>query len=280
MPSSIHLTGVTLYKPEKCWGGYTLLPASSFSTAKGARLIDMNGHVVHTWPGVFGCYDNKLLPGGHILGTSGPNRGHRHDMYDIIMHDWENHREQCIDSLEELDVEGKRIHTARAHHDFQREGNPVGYYAPGQAPLLHGGMLINSTRNVHRPDLSPVPLADSRLVEVDAEGNEVWAWQLTDHWEVLGISETAKLHMATCTPNLTYAIDTHYPHLCDDILVGGKMKYDHGTMSAPNGPGLGIELDLDRVARYAEANRRAGLSEGYETDRSRPREWCPKKFQW
>ncbi len=96
----------------------------------------------------------------------------------------------------------------------------------------------------------------------------------------LGISETAKLHMATCTPNLTYAIDTHYPHLCDDILVGGKMKYDHGTMSAPNGPGLGIELDLDRVARYAEANRRAGLSEGYETDRSRPREWCPKKFQW
>ena len=96
----------------------------------------------------------------------------------------------------------------------------------------------------------------------------------------LGISETAKLHMATCTPNLIYAIDTHYPHLCDDILVGGKMKYDHGTMSAPNGPGLGIELDLDRVARYAEANRRAGLSEGYETDRSRPREWCPKKFQW
>ena len=96
----------------------------------------------------------------------------------------------------------------------------------------------------------------------------------------LGISETAKLHIATCTPNLTYAIDTHYPHLVDDILVGGKLKYENGTMSAPDGPGLGIELDLDRVARYAEANRRAGLSEGYETDWNRPREWCPKKFQW
>ena len=228
MPSSIHLTGVTLYQPEKCWGGYTLLPASSFSTAKGARLIDMNGRVVHTWPGVFGCYDNKLLPGGHILGTSGPNRGHRHDMHDIIMHDWENRREQCIDHLEELEVEGRRIHTARAHHDFQREGNPVGYYAPGQEPLLHGGMLINSTRTVRRPDLSPVPLADSRLVEVDAEGNEVWSWLLTDHWDELGLSETARNAFARLPgymPSMGYAKDVY---LNNCARLGPNKWYDGG----------------------------------------------------
>lgn len=96
----------------------------------------------------------------------------------------------------------------------------------------------------------------------------------------LGISEVAKLHMATCTPNLTYAIDTHYPHLADDILVGGKMRYDGGTMTAPDRPGLGVELDMDRFERYAEANRKAGLTEGYERDRNRPEDWCPKKFQW
>jgi len=96
----------------------------------------------------------------------------------------------------------------------------------------------------------------------------------------LGISEVAKIHMATCTPNLTYAIDTHYPHLADDILVGGKMKYDNGTMTAPNKPGLGVELDMDRFERYAEANRKAGLEEGYEKDPQRAADWCPKKFQW
>ncbi|MDD4537888.1 MAG: enolase C-terminal domain-like protein [Lentisphaeria bacterium] len=96
----------------------------------------------------------------------------------------------------------------------------------------------------------------------------------------LGISEIAKLHLATCTPNLSYAIDTHYPHLADDIIVGGKMSYQNGTMMAPDKPGLGVELDPDRFARYAEANRKAGLSEGYEHDPNRPRDWCPKKFQW
>lgn len=96
----------------------------------------------------------------------------------------------------------------------------------------------------------------------------------------LGVSEAAKLHLATCTPNLTYAIDTHYPHLADDILAGGKMKYNEGAMTAPAGPGLGVELDPDRVARYAEANRKAGLEEGYEKDVQRPADWCPGKFQW
>ena len=96
----------------------------------------------------------------------------------------------------------------------------------------------------------------------------------------LGISEVAKLHLATCTPNLTYAIDTHYPHLADDILVGGKMCYHQGTMTAPNRPGWGVELDMDRFHRYAEAHRKAGLTEGYEKDPLRPADWCPKKFQW
>ena len=96
----------------------------------------------------------------------------------------------------------------------------------------------------------------------------------------LGISEVAKLHIATCTPNLTYAIDTHYPHLADDILLGGKMSYENGTMRAPDGPGLGVELDPDRFQCYAEANRKAGLTEGYEKDPNRADDWCPKKFQW
>ena len=28
------------------------------------------------------------------------------------------------------------------HHDFQREGNPVGYYVPGMEPNLKGGKTL------------------------------------------------------------------------------------------------------------------------------------------
>ena len=45
-------------------------------------------------------------------------------------------------------------------------------------------------------------------------------------------------------------------------------------------PRLGVTLDMDKFARYAEANRKAGLREGYEKDPGRPADWCPKKFQW
>lgn len=228
MSASVYFTGVTICKPEKCWGGYTLLPASALSTAIGARLIDMNGRVVHAWPGVYGSYDNKLLPGGHILGTSGPNPGHRHDMRDIVQHDWNNRRELCIDALDELEVEGETIRTARAHHDFQREGNPVGYYAPGQEPKLRGRTLINSTRTVSRPDLCSVPLGDTRLVEVDENGQEVWSWLLTDHWDELGLSEAAKNAFARFpgyVPSAGYAKEVY---LNNCAWLGPNRWYDAG----------------------------------------------------
>lgn len=120
-------------------------------------------------------------------------------------------------------------------------------------------------------------LATKKLAHVC--GTLMWGMCIHSGAE-LGVSEIAKLHMATCCPELTYAIDTHYPHLADDILVGGKMKYDNGTMTAPDKPGLGVELDMDRFNRYAEDYRKNGLAEGYERDPSRPEDWCPKKFQW
>lgn len=40
---SVHPTGTIVYKPEKCFNGYTLFPAFEH----GATLIDMNGGVVN-----------------------------------------------------------------------------------------------------------------------------------------------------------------------------------------------------------------------------------------
>ncbi|HEU4752123.1 MAG TPA: enolase C-terminal domain-like protein [Armatimonadota bacterium] len=76
----------------------------------------------------------------------------------------------------------------------------------------------------------------------------------------LGVSLAAMLHAAAATPHLTYACDTHYVWLEEDILEGGKVPFRGGQMSVPDGPGLGIRVDEDQVARMAEAYRRCGLT--------------------
>lgn len=192
MPPSVYPTGVTIYHPDKCWGGYTLIPASARSTAKGANLIDMNGRSIKRWEGVFGCFDNKLLPGGAILGSSGATKGHRFDMQDLIQVDWDHHRVWTFNRAEQLEIDGHRVWSARAHHDFQRQGNPVGYFAPEQPPHPRGTTLLNSTKMVSRPDIAPVPLADTRVIDVDPDGNVIWEWLLTDHWDELGLRPGAR----------------------------------------------------------------------------------------
>lgn len=67
-----------------------------------------------------------------------------------------------------------------------------------------------------------------------------------------GISQAATLHLAAALPNLTVAPDSHYHHLIDDILEGGKLQYCAGKMAVPKRPGLGVRLDRDKLARYHE----------------------------
>ena len=71
-----------------------------------------------------------------------------------------------------------------------------------------------------------------------------------------GISQAAMLHLAASLPNLVLAPDSHYHHLTDDIIEGGKMKYKNGAMTVPTGPGLGVSLDRDKLARYHELSKR------------------------
>jgi glucarate dehydratase len=68
----------------------------------------------------------------------------------------------------------------------------------------------------------------------------------------LGISMAAQLHLAATLPGLTHAADAHYHHLTDDIIEGGKLPHERGGMRVPSGPGLGVKLDRDRLARYHE----------------------------
>jgi len=89
----------------------------------------------------------------------------------------------------------------------------------------------------------------------------------------LGIQLATMLHLGAVLPNLTYAADAHYHHLLDDVITGGRMLYKDGAIAVPTGPGLGVTLDWDRVARYAELYKELG-GYPYDRDPGRP-EWYP-----
>lgn len=89
----------------------------------------------------------------------------------------------------------------------------------------------------------------------------------------LGIQLATMLHLGAVLPNLTYAADAHYHHLTDDVIEGGMFRYEGGRIAVPETPGLGVRLDRDKVAEYAELYRELGPYP-YDRDPSRPG-WYP-----
>jgi glucarate dehydratase len=89
----------------------------------------------------------------------------------------------------------------------------------------------------------------------------------------LGIQLATMLHLGAVLPNLTFAADAHYHHLLDDVIAGGKLPYVDGAIAVPSGPGLGVTLDRDKLARYAELFKELGPYP-YDQDPGRPG-WTP-----
>lgn len=77
----------------------------------------------------------------------------------------------------------------------------------------------------------------------------------------LGISLAAMTHLAAAIPNLTYACDTHYPWQWEDLIVTGRFEFVEGMLPVPAGPGLGIELDRQALARLHQQYLACGLTE-------------------
>ena len=117
---TVYPMGTTIYKPDKCWNGYTLIP-ESIGDKKPMRLIDMNGNVVHTWPEDVSDAPKselsraQLLKNGNVVRLSGRYRC--------------SPKERPCGWIVELDWHGnliKKLMLPRgqsAHHNFQRLDN-------------------------------------------------------------------------------------------------------------------------------------------------------------
>lgn len=69
----------------------------------------------------------------------------------------------------------------------------------------------------------------------------------------LGVAVYAGVHLMASTPNFLCANQSYAALLTDDVIAGMEaLPYRNGFLAVPEGPGLGVALDEERVAKYAE----------------------------
>ncbi|MFF4169393.1 enolase C-terminal domain-like protein [Streptomyces sp. NPDC001744] len=77
----------------------------------------------------------------------------------------------------------------------------------------------------------------------------------------LGISLAAMVHLAAATPAIDHVLDTHWPwKRPEDDVVTVPWRLVDGAVTVPRGPGLGVELDRDALARLHERYLACGLT--------------------
>lgn len=95
-----------------------------------------------------------------------------------------------------------------------------------------------------------------------------WKMRLSMHSNShLGISLAAMTHLASATENLDYACDTHWPwkRPDEDVVVDGALIWQDGGVVVPKTPGLGVELDRERLAILHKQYLDCGLKKRDDT---------------
>jgi L-alanine-DL-glutamate epimerase-like enolase superfamily enzyme len=67
----------------------------------------------------------------------------------------------------------------------------------------------------------------------------------------LGVATAAVLQLHAAHRNFVLDNQTYYWNLEDDVIVGGLMPWHDCELEIPTGPGIGVELDRERVAHFA-----------------------------
>jgi glucarate dehydratase len=76
----------------------------------------------------------------------------------------------------------------------------------------------------------------------------------------LGISLAAMVHLGAALPDFHHALDTHYPWQSEEIIQGGRLKFEDGSVAVPSGPGLGVELNREALERLHQNYLSCGLT--------------------
>jgi glucarate dehydratase len=100
---------------------------------------------------------------------------------------------------------------------------------------------------------------------------EALGWGCSGHSNNhLGISMAMMTHMNCAISRVNYHADTHYPWTTQDIIKGPMLQFKDGKMRLPDGPGLGVEIDPDKMAALKENVQRS------KTRHELLKRWDPK----
>ena len=156
----------------------------------GAVIIDMHGNEFRRFENITG-FPLKMLPNGHIMGSSAEIPNHLQDMADLIEIDWDGNIVWKYDAFTTWTANGQKpVPALRQHHDFQREGTPNDYcpLKDGEVFEKRGKTLILCHENVENPKISDKMLLDDTIIEVDEDGHILWRWSASEHIDEFGFS--------------------------------------------------------------------------------------------
>jgi hypothetical protein len=219
-------SGVTVYKPGKCFNGYTVVVP--FRSEK-LFLVDMAGRVVHVW----NAHPRELrqseflerLPNGNWItfnqvparqaeGAEGLDpfrtRGMRQELLEL---DWEGNVVWQFGA-----PEGSRL-----HHDMQR--------------LATGNTLVLTATTKTVPPVSPKEIEENSFLEVTPEGEVVWEWNTSDHYDEFAFDQRAR----------------------DIIAASGGDCYHTNTAEALPGSALGAQDERFRKGNVLSCQRQCNL---------------------
>ena len=82
------------------------------------------------------------------------------------------------------------------------------------------------------------------------EGKSCWRGSEVD----LGISEAMGVHIAAASINCTIPSDLFGELVRVDDLIQQPLQFEQGAVLVPQGPGLGVQLDMEALKQYATGN--------------------------
>lgn len=206
---TVYPTGVTIYNTDKAWNQYVV-----FSDWEKSYVIDMNGHVVQSWPYKgfpTEVIDPALIQGkkGHVFVQLADNKDSKAPFAGNGVN---NH------SVAELDWKGniiwqwageKSVGNAHQHHEISRLSNGNTLILANKIHKIAGFKLDQSV--------------DDAIYEVDKKGKVVWRWLASEHLNEFGFT-SEQLQLIHDTDHEDYL------HLNNARILGENKWYDSGDV--------------------------------------------------
>ena len=174
---TVYPVGTTLYKPDKCCNGYTILWGG-----RKVKLIDMNGRTVNEWfidkiknsdtqKSRAGVDRARLLGNGNVLVQRG---GMMSEDGLLQEYDWEHNL------VWEYIPEGKIPHQKLLgpHHDVYRKNNG------NTLTICREAVPDKYMSRVREPRWQGQTIYGDVIIEVNHDGDVVWAWHAYEHLDL------------------------------------------------------------------------------------------------